>query len=144
MVQAVLSLPENQRFSKGLFAWVGFRTVYISYDNVNRQRGNSSWGFWKLVKYAITGLISFSTFPLTLVVALGLITTLLALLGAIFLVVRKLLDPAVAIGGWTTMTVIIMFFGGLQMFSLGIVGRYIAAIFLETKRRPIYIAKESK
>ncbi|MFT9267436.1 glycosyltransferase family 2 protein [Oenococcus sp.] len=144
MVKAVLALPENQRFSKGLFSWVGFKTEYISYENVNRQRGQSSWGFWKLFRYAITGLISFSTVPLTFVAALGLLVTFVAGLGAIFLIIRKIIDPTVAIGGWTTVVVVITFFGGLQMFSLGIVGRYIAAIFLETKRRPMYIEKERK
>lgn len=144
MVQAVLSMPENQRFSKGLFTWIGFRTDYISYENIERKKGRSKWGFWKLFKYAISGIISFSTAPLTFVTILGLLTTLLALVGGVFVIVRKLLDPAIAIGGWTTITVIVMFFGGLQMASLGIVGRYIAAIFLESKRRPIYIEKEHK
>ncbi|AVI94838.1 putative bactoprenol glycosyl transferase, phage origin [Oenococcus oeni] len=144
MVQAVLSMPENQRFSKGLFTWIGFRTEYISYKNVQRKKGQTKWSFWKLFKYAISALISFSTVPLTLVTVLGFLTTLLAVVGGIFVIVRKLLDPAIAIGGWTTITVIIMFFGGLQMFSLGVVGRYISAIFLESKRRPIYVEKESK
>ncbi|EHN58386.1 glycosyltransferase family 2 protein [Oenococcus kitaharae] len=144
MVQALLAMPENQRFSKGLFTWIGFNTEYISYENIEREKGRSKWGFWKLFKYAISGIISFSTAPLTFVTVLGSVTTLLALIGGIFVIVRKLLDPAIAIGGWTTITVIIMFFGGLQMASLGIVGRYIAAIFLESKRRPIYIEKEHK
>lgn len=144
VAKAILSMPENQRFSKGLFTWVGFKTEYMSYENITRSKGHSKWNFWKLIKYAMTGIISFSTFPLTMVTVLGLLTTLVAMMGGIFVIVRKLLDPTIAIGGWTTITVIIMFFGGLQMFSLGIVGRYIAAIFLESKRRPIYVEKESK
>ncbi|WP_439425561.1 glycosyltransferase family 2 protein [Oenococcus alcoholitolerans] len=142
--KAVLSLTENQRFSKGLFSWIGFKTEYVSYANFTRKAGHSKWGFWRLFKYAVTGIISFSTIPLSLVTSLGIITTILALIGGLFLIVRKILDPAVAIGGWTTITVIITFFGGLQMFSLGVVGRYIAAIFLEVKHRPIYLVKESK
>lgn len=144
VADAVLSMPETQRFSKGIFNWVGFKTDYLGYSNIKRENGQTKWGFWKLLKYAISGMIAFSTFPLTLVTVLGIATTVLAFILGVFLIVRKLLNPAIAIGGWTTMLTLIMFFGGLQMFSLGIVGRYIASIFLETKHRPLYIVKESK
>lgn len=143
MVNAILSLPENQRFSKGIFSWVGFKTDYIPFENQERQLGETKWGFRKLTKYAIEGIVSFSTTPLVFVGFLGVATIILSFLGAILVVVRKLLGVASQFG-WASMIVIIMFLSGIQMLSIGIIGRYIASIYLEGKRRPIYIAKEVK
>ncbi|MDR0899270.1 MAG: glycosyltransferase family 2 protein [Lactobacillaceae bacterium] len=143
MVNAILSLPENQRFSKGIFTWVGFKTKYIKFPNRERTQGKTKWNFWSLFKYAIEGLISFSTVPLTLVTVLGMLTMFVTFIAGVVIVIRYFLKIPSQFG-WSSTVIIIMFFGGLQMFSLGIVGRYIANIYLETKRRPIYIAKEIK
>lgn len=143
MVNAILSMSENQRFSKGIFTWVGFKTKYIPFENRERVAGNTSWSFWSLTKYAIEGIVSFSTVPLTVVTLLGLLTFGASVLAGIFIVIRALVSNT-SVAGWPSMVTIILFIGGIQMLSLGIIGRYIAAIFLETKRRPIFIAKEEK
>lgn len=143
MVNAILSLSENQRFSKGIFTWVGFRTKYIPYENRERVAGTTSWSFWKLTKYAIEGIVSFSTMPLTIVTFLGLLSFGASVIAGIFIVIRALISNS-SVAGWPSMVTIILFIGGIQMLSLGIIGRYIAAIFMETKNRPIYIAKEEK
>ncbi|CAK1248652.1 glycosyltransferase family 2 protein [Fructobacillus evanidus] len=143
MVNAILSLSENQRFSKGIFTWVGFRTKYIPYENRERVAGTTSWSFWKLTKYAIEGIVSFSTMPLTIVTFLGLLSFGASIVAGIFIVIRALISNS-SVAGWPSMVTIILFIGGIQMLSLGIIGRYIAAIFMETKNRPIYIAKEEK
>ncbi|CAK1234580.1 glycosyltransferase family 2 protein [Fructobacillus cardui] len=143
MVDAILSLSENQRFSKGIFTWVGFKTKYIPYENRERVAGTTSWSFWKLTKYAIEGIVSFSTIPLTIVTFLGLLSFGASVVAGIFIVIRALISNS-SVAGWPSMVTIILFIGGIQMLSLGIIGRYIAAIFMETKNRPIYIAKEKK
>ncbi|CAK1229711.1 Glycosyltransferase involved in cell wall bisynthesis (WcaA) [Fructobacillus fructosus] len=143
MVNAILSMSENQRFSKGIFTWVGFRTKYIPFENRERVAGNTSWSFWSLTKYAIEGIVSFSTMPLTIVTFLGMLTFSASILGGIFIVIRALVSNT-SVAGWPSMVTIILFIGGIQMLSLGVIGRYVAAIFMETKRRPIYIAKEEK
>lgn len=144
MVDSVLSMDERERFSKGLFNWVGFNTYYISYENRERVAGSTSWSFWGLLKYAIEGFISFSTAPLSFVTSAGVLTCALAVLGAIVVVIRAILFPHTAAFGWPSLAVIILFFSGVQLLSLGIIGRYIAEIYLETKNRPIYIIKEEK
>ena len=144
MVDSVLSMDERERFSKGLFNWVGFNTYYISYKNRERVAGSTSWSFWGLLKYAIEGFISFSTAPLSFVTSAGVLTCALAVLGAIVVVIRAILFPHTAAFGWPSLAVIILFFSGVQLLSLGIIGRYIAEIYLETKNRPIYIIKEEK
>ncbi|MCB4210920.1 glycosyltransferase family 2 protein [Lactiplantibacillus plantarum] len=144
MVDSVLSMDERERFSKGLFNWVGFNTYYISYENHERVAGSTSWSFWGLLKYAIEGFISFSTAPLSFVTSAGVLTCALAVLGAIVVVIREILFPHTAAFGWPSLAVIILFFSGVQLLSLGIIGRYIAEIYLETKNRPIYIIKEEK
>ncbi|MFC4760736.1 glycosyltransferase family 2 protein [Fructobacillus durionis] len=143
MVDAILSMTENQRFSKGIFTWVGFKTKYIPFENRERVAGNTSWSFWSLAKYAVEGIVSFSTMPLTIVTFLGLITFGASILAGIFIVIRALISNT-SVAGWPSMVTIMLFIGGIQMLSLGIIGRYIAAIFMETKKRPIYIAKEEK
>lgn len=143
MVDAILAMSENQRFSKGIFTWVGFKTKYIPFENRERVAGNTSWSFWSLSKYAIEGIVSFSTMPLTIVTFLGMFTFGASILAGIFIVIRALISNT-SVAGWPSMVTIILFIGGIQMLSLGVIGRYIAAIFMETKKRPIYIAKEQK
>lgn len=143
MVNAILTLSENQRFSKGIFSWVGFKTKYIAYENRERVAGSTSWSFWSLLKYAIEGIVSFSTVPLTVITGLGLFSFFLSLVSAIFIVVRALISNN-SVAGWPSMVTIVLFIGGVQLLSLGVIGRYIAAIFLETKRRPVYITREKK
>ena len=143
MVDAVLDLSENQRFSKGIFSWVGFKTKYLPFENRERVEGETSWSFWALTKYAIEGIVSFSTVPLTFITVVGFTSFCLSILSAIFIVCRALIDNH-SVAGWPSMVTIILFIGGIQLLSLGVIGRYIAAIFLETKRRPIYVKKEEK
>lgn len=143
MVDAILTLSENQRFSKGIFSWVGFKTKYIAFENRERVAGTTSWSFWSLLKYAVEGIVSFSTVPLTVITIVGLFSFLLSILSAVFIVVRAMIYNN-SVAGWPSMVTIILFIGGIQLLSLGVIGRYIAAIFLETKRRPIFIAKEEK
>ena len=141
MVDAILALPENQRFSKGIFTWVGFRTKYMPLSNHQRIAGRSSWSFWELFKYAIEGIVAFSTVPLTIVTVVGLLSSGLAVLSMLFIIIRALVSNS-SVAGWPSMVTIIHFIGGIQLLSLGIIGRYVAADYMEAKRRPIYIVKE--
>ncbi|CUW11827.1 Bactoprenol glucosyl transferase [Leuconostoc inhae] len=143
MVNAILSMSENQRFSKGIFSWVGFKTKYIPFENRERVAGSTSWSFWSLSKYAIAGIVSFSTFPLTIITGLGFLSFGISLLSAAFIVIRALAYNN-SVAGWPSMVTIILFIGGIQLLSLGVIGRYVAAIFLESKHRPIYITREEK
>ena len=143
MVDAILSMTENQRFSKGIFSWVGFKTKYIPFENRERVAGNTSWSFWSLLKYAVEGVVSFSTVPLTVITGLGFTSFGLSLFSAAFIIIRAMVNNN-SVAGWPSMVTIILFIGGIQLLSLGVIGRYIAAIFLETKHRPIYITREEK
>ncbi|WP_353989824.1 glycosyltransferase family 2 protein [Pediococcus argentinicus] len=144
MTDSVLKMRENKRFSKGLFNWVGFDTHYLAYENRERVAGKTSWSFWGLMKYAIEGFISFSTAPLTLVTSVGAFSFVLSLIGAVVVIVRAIFFPHTSTFGWPSLVVIILFFSGIQLLSLGIVGRYIAEIYMEVKDRPIYLVKEEK
>lgn len=141
MVDAILSVSEYNRFSKGLFAWVGFKTEYLSYKNVERVAGETSWSLWKLLSYSIEGIINFSDTPLNIASYTGFFTFLLSLVLMVFVVIKTLVfgDPTI---GWPSTICIILFLGGLQLMTIGILGKYLAKIFLETKKRPIYIVKE--
>lgn len=141
-VEAVLSLGERNRFSKGLFRWVGFRTKYVPYEYEKRGAGSSSWSFWSLAKYAIEGIVDFSQAPLMMVSGLGIFSFVLALFGAVFIIIRALIEPNTSAFGWPSMVVVLLGVSGLQLLSLGVVGRYISGIFLEVKQRPVYIIKE--
>ncbi len=143
VVQAVCSLPEANRFSKGIFSWVGFDVAYISYPNIERQAGTSSWSFMSLFSYAIEGLISFSDVPLTLASVVGLITFVMAFIYGIYIVIKTLTIGG-SVDGWPSLAVLIVGMGGLQLLCLGILGKYVGKIFIESKRRPLYIIKESK
>ncbi|MDR2278885.1 glycosyltransferase family 2 protein [uncultured Vagococcus sp.] len=141
MVDAILELQEYNRFSKGLFSWVGFDTFYLEYENVERQEGKSSWSFGQLFMYSLDGIIAFSEFPLIISAVVGMLSFVLAIIALIFIVVRALIfgDPT---SGWPSLVCIILALGGLQLFCLGILGQYLGKTFLETKKRPIYILKE--
>ncbi|KXT79336.1 glycosyltransferase family 2 protein [Streptococcus sp. DD13] len=141
VVDSVLRLEEVNRFSKGLFSWVGFRVTYISFDNRERVAGETSWNFWSLLRYSLEGFINFSEALLNIATYSGLISFLMSILGILLVVFRKLLfdDP---VTGWASLVCLILFIGGIQLFTIGILGKYIAKIFLETKKRPIYIIQE--
>lgn len=141
MVDAITSLPEYCRFSKGIFSWVGYNTYYIPYKARERNGGKSKWSFWKLMKYAVEGFVSFTTFPLKIATILGSITSGLSILYLIIVVFQKILF-SISIPGYPTIVVLILLLGGIQLFVLGIMGEYIARIYLQSKNRPIYIEKE--
>ncbi|CAI3439531.1 MAG: glycosyltransferase family 2 protein [Enterococcus cecorum] len=141
MVDSVLELSEYNRFSKGLFAWVGYNTKYLEYENRERVAGQTSWSFWSLFKYSIDGIVNFSEAPLNLASFVGAFSCFASIIAMILIVVKTLIfkDPT---SGWPSLVCIILFIGGIQLLCLGIVGKYISKIFLETKERPIYIIKE--
>lgn len=143
VVNEILNLPENNRFSKGLFSWIGFETYYIPYENVERKTGKSSWHFGQLVSYAIDGIINFSDAPLNFATLTGFVSFTVSLILAAFYTIKTLLfgDP---VQGFPTLIILMLLIGGIQLFSLGIIGKYIGKIFIETKHRPIYIIKEKK
>ena len=142
-VDAVLSMSEVNRFSKGLFSWVGFRTHWISYENVERVAGKTKWNFLGLFRYSIEGIVGFSTIPLMFAAFLGMICCLAAFISIVFIIVRALLygDP---VAGWPSTICIILLIGGLQLFCTGILGEYLAKTYTETKHRPIYLTKETE
>lgn len=142
MVDAIVSMGEYNRFSKGIFGWVGFRTKWLPYENVERVAGETKWSFWKLFKYSLQGIIAFSTAPLAIASVLGIVLCLAAFLMIAVIVVKTLAygDP---VGGWPSLAYIILFLGGIQLLSIGILGQYLAKTYLETKHRPIYIVAET-
>lgn len=143
MVNAVLKLTENNRFTKGIYGWVGFNTKWFEYENVERVAGETKWSFWGLLKYSLEAIIGFSTAPLSFVISLGFIVTILAFLLIIFVVIKTLIvgDPT---SGWPSMICIVVFFSGIQLLCTGIVGQYLGKTYLETKNRPIYITREEE
>ncbi len=143
MVDAVLSMGEYNRFSKGIFGWVGFRTKWLEYVNVERVAGETKWSFWKLFKYSMEGIMAFSTTPLYITSAMGFIVCIVAFLLACFYAVKALIfgDPA---AGFPTMVCLMLFLGGIQLIGIGVVGMYLSKTYLETKKRPIYIVKETE
>ncbi|MBQ6594424.1 MAG: glycosyltransferase family 2 protein [Clostridia bacterium] len=142
VVDAVVAMGEYNRFSKGLFGWVGFRTCWLSYENVERVAGQTKWSFWGLFRYAVDGIINFSKTPLSVASWFGMGMTAFSFIALIYIVLRRLIfgDP---VAGWASTICVIIFVGGIQLFCLGIIGQYIARIFMETKNRPHYIASES-
>ena len=141
MVDAVLSMSEYHRFSKGIFSWVGFNTVYIPYTVEERAFGESKWSFTKLFKYAIEGIVSFSTFPLKLATAIGMITSFASVIYLAVVILQKLIQ-GIDVPGYATIVVLVLFLGGMQLFCLGILGEYLSKIYVQVKDRPIYILKE--
>lgn len=144
MVNAVLSLKEYNRFSKGIFSWVGFKTKYLDYHNVERVAGKTDWSTWKLFKYAFDGIADFSQVPLSIAVWLGTTSFVLSIIGLLFVIIRRLVEPSSSVFGWASMICIILLLGGLQLLCIGILGKYIGRIYLQVKQRPIYIIKEKK
>ena len=142
VVDAILELNEVNRFSKGLFSWVGFDTYYISYENRERSAGETTWNFWSLFKYSLEGIINFSEAPLTIATFIGVLSCALSILSMLYFFLSNLITQN-PVPGWPSLICIILFLGGLQLFCLGIVGKYIGKIFLEVKKRPNYIVKES-
>lgn len=142
MVNAILAMSEYNRFSKGIFGWVGFRTKWLPYENVERVAGETKWSFWKLFRYALDGIISFSQAPLNIASWIGSIMMLFSFAAILFIIFRKIIfdDP---VRGWASTISIIVFIGGVQMMLLGIIGQYLAKTYLETKHRPHYITSES-
>lgn len=141
MVNAILSMQEYNRFTKGIFGWVGFRTRWLEYENVERANGETKWSFWKLLIYSLDGITAFSTVPLMIAVVAGVLFCLLAFVMIIFIIVRKLIfgDP---VSGWPSLVCIILFLSGIQFFCTGILGQYLAKTYMEVKRRPIYLVRE--
>jgi len=142
MVDAIVALKEYNRFSKGLFSWVGFNVKWISYENIERIAGETKWSFWSLFLYSIDGILAFSTIPLALASIVGIIISIFAVIGIIFIIIRTIFfgDP---VSGWPSLVTIIAFIGGFQLLCLGIIGQYLAKTYLETKNRPQYIINES-
>ena len=141
MVDAILAMQEYNRFTKGIFGWVGFRTKWLEYENVERRKGETKWNFWKLFLYSLDGITAFSTVPLMFASLMGVLFCVLAFVFIVFIIVRKLLfgDP---VSGWPSLVCIVSLAAGVQLFCLGIVGQYLAKTYMEVKRRPIYLVKE--
>lgn len=142
MVDAIVAMSERNRFSKGIFGWVGFKTYWLPYANIERVAGETKWNFWKLCKYAIDGIINFSNAPLSFVSWFGIFMTLCSFIAMLFVVMRKLIfdDP---VAGWASTVSILIFIGGIQLFCLGIIGQYIAKMYTEIKQRPHFIVSET-
>lgn len=139
--EAILSMGEYHRFSKGIFSWVGFNTAYIPYTAKERKNGKSSFNFFRLLKYAVNGIISFSTAPLKFSSVIGGLAIFFSVIYAVVTVIRKLINN-INVDGFTQLVILIAFLGGIQLFTIGIIGEYLAKNYIETKRRPVYIAKE--
>lgn len=141
MAEAIISMNEYNRFSKGIFSWVGFKTKWLSYENVKRVAGKTKWSFWKLLIYSMEGIVAFTTVPLSIASVAGLFFCLVSFLLTIIFVVKTLIwgDP---VAGYPSLVCLITFIGGIQLFCIGILGHYLAKTYLETKNRPIYIVKE--
>ena len=142
MVQAVLEMSEYNRFSKGIFGWVGFRTKWLQYDNIERSAGKTKWSMWKLFKYSVEGITGFSVAPLSLASVVGVLFCLLSFIMIAVIIVRTLVwgDP---VSGWPSLACIIFMVSGVQLLCTGIVGEYLSKTYLETKKRPIFILKDS-
>ena len=143
VVEAVLSLGEYSRFSKGIFGWVGFRTKWVPYEHAARAAGTTKWSFRKLLRYALEGIVAFSTAPLSITTVLGAMTCLVSAAAMAVMACKALLSGNPA-GGWPGMMCVLLFFGGLQLLCTGILGRYLAKTYLETKRRPAYLIRETE
>lgn len=142
MVNAIVAMSENNRFSKGIFGWIGFKTYWLPYENIERVAGVTKWNFWKLCVYAIDGIISFSNAPLSIASWFGIIMTFVSFIYLIFIISKRIIygDP---VAGWASTISVIIFIGGLLLFCLGIIGQYIAKIYIEVKKRPHFIISET-
>lgn len=143
MVDSILSLKEYNRFSKGIFGWVGYKTKWLEYENVERAHGETKWSFWKLLFYSIDGIVAFSTVPLAISSILGILFCFISLAALVFVFVRQLIYHNSAYG-WASMMCVLFFISGIQLFSMGILGQYLSKTYLEVKKRPIYIVGETE
>ena len=143
MVNAILSMREYNRFSKGIFSWVGFKTKYIEYENVERAAGTTAWSFWSLFRYSLEGIFAFSTAPLAIASVLGLVSCVIAFLMMIWIIIKTLAFGE-AVAGFPSIMCAIFLLGGLQLFCIGVLGQYLSKTYLETKQRPIYIVRETE
>jgi glycosyltransferase involved in cell wall biosynthesis len=143
VVDSILKMSEYNRFSKGLFSWVGFNTKYLEYTNQDRIAGQTSWSFWSLFKYSLEGIINFSEVPLYFASYVGMGSFIVSVISIIFIILRKLLVGG-SVNGWASLVSVILLIGGIQLLCLGILGRYVGNIYLEVKKRPLYIIKEKK
>lgn len=141
-VNALLELKEYNRFSKGLFGWVGYKTKWIEYENVKRVAGETKWSFWSLFRYSIEGILAFTTAPLVLASILGVLLCFIAFVFILFIIIRKLCFNN-SVNGWASMVCIISLLGGTQLFSIGVLGQYLAKLYSEIKNRPIYLVRET-
>ena len=141
MIDAILSMSEYNRFSKGIFGWIGFNTKWLEFENVERVAGETKWSFWKLFKYSLEGIIAFSVMPLQISSILGVLLSFISIIFIVVIIVRTLIfgDP---VSGWPSMMCVIILLGGLQLLAIGVLGQYLSKTYLETKKRPIYIIKE--
>jgi len=141
-LEAILSMPERNRFSKGIFPWAGFKTKWFEYKNIERTAGKTKWSFWKLFLYSLDGIIAFSSKPLAIASVLGILLFIIALSFVIFIFIRRIVwgDP---VGGWASTICIILFCSGIQLFTTGVLGQYMAKIYTEVKQRPHYIIREA-
>ena len=144
MVDAVLSLCEYNRFSKGIFEWVGFKTEWISFENVERVAGKTKWSFWGLFRYSLDCIVAFSTAPLAISSLSGIFMFMLSIIGALTIIIRKIVDSGSSVSGWASMLCVILFVGGLQLLCIGVLGQYLSKTYMETKRRPDYIVAETE
>lgn len=142
VVNAILAMGEYNRFSKGIFGWVGFKKKWLEYENVERAAGETKWSFWKLFVYALDGIVAFSTAPLVIASFMGMLFCVIAFIAIIFIIVRTVIfgDPT---SGWPSMACIIMMVSGIQLLCIGILGQYLAKTYLETKKRPLYLVEEA-
>ena len=143
MVDAIVAMSESNRFSKGIFGWVGFKTYWLPYENVERVAGKTKWNFWKLFKYSTDGIMSFSTTPLKIASWSGIFFTLCSIGMFAFIFIRSLMYPEFSVEGWPSTVCLILFIGGVQLFSLGIMGQYISKMYMEVKNRPHYIVSQT-
>ncbi len=142
MVQAIVKMGERNRFSKGIFGWIGYRTKWVEFENKERVAGETKWSFWSLFKYSVDGIVNFTNAPLQIASIFGIVFTLIAFIAIIFIMVRKFIwgDP---VSGWPSLVCIIVFLSGVQMFCIGIIGQYLSKTYVEVKERPHYIISES-
>lgn len=142
VVEAILSMGEYNRFSKGIFGWIGFKKKWLEYENIERAAGETKWSFWKLTIYAVQGIVAFSTTPLVLSSVFGILCCILAFVMIIVVIIRKLVygDPT---AGWPSLVCIMLLLSGIQMLGIGIMGQYLAKTYLETKKRPIYLVRKT-
>ncbi|WP_276747417.1 glycosyltransferase family 2 protein [Ruminococcus champanellensis] len=143
MVDAILSMREYNRFSKGIFSWVGFKTKYIEYENVERAAGTTAWPVWSLIRQSLGGMFAFSTAPLAIASVLGLVSCVIAFLMMIWIIIKTLAFGE-AVAGFPSIMCAIFLLGGLQLFCIGVLGQYLSKTYLETKQRPIYIVRETE